>query len=84
LIRALINENYNAAPAYVDLIRSTIEELEENKFDEALILSKRITKAAYELSKQQENLDIPHWFSSGHPGGNGIKALWYSKNTPRD
>ena len=58
LIRAMVDERQNSAPAYVDTIRATITELEEGKYDEALILSKRITDSAHELVGQYENLDV--------------------------
>jgi hypothetical protein len=58
LIRAMVNENYSAAPIYTDTIRATIKELNEEKFDEAVILSKRITDAAYKIVIQEDNLDI--------------------------
>jgi hypothetical protein len=58
LLRAIIDENNNAAPVYVDAIRSTLEELKEEKYDEAVILSKRMTKAGHKIVKQQENLNI--------------------------
>lgn len=58
LIRAMVDENQNSAPAYVDTIRSTITELEEKKYDEALILSKRITDSAHDIVAQQDNLDV--------------------------
>jgi DNA-binding XRE family transcriptional regulator len=58
LIRALVDENRRSAPAYIDSIRATVVELEEEKYDEAVILSKRITKAAHEIVTMQENLDI--------------------------
>ncbi|RLI03134.1 hypothetical protein DRO31_02540 [Candidatus Bathyarchaeota archaeon] len=58
LIRAMVDENQNSAPAYVDTIRATINELEEEKYDEALILSKRITDSAHDIVTQQDNLDV--------------------------
>ena len=58
LIRAIVDKNNHAAPVYVDVIRGTIEELEENKYDEAIILSKRITNSAHDLVTQIENLSI--------------------------
>ena len=58
LIRAMVDERQNSAPAYVDTIRTTITELDEGKYDEALILSKRITDSAHELVSQYENLDV--------------------------
>jgi DNA-binding XRE family transcriptional regulator len=58
LIRAMVDENQNSAPAYVDTIRATIIELEEEKYDEALILSKRITDSAHDIVTQQDNLDV--------------------------
>jgi hypothetical protein len=58
LIRALVDENRKLAPAFVDTIRATVEELEEEKYDEAVILSKRITKAGHKIVTQQENLNV--------------------------
>jgi hypothetical protein len=58
LIRALVDENYIAVPAYIDTIRSTAEELKEEQYDEAVILAKRATNSAFELVAQVENLDI--------------------------
>ncbi|MCW4013328.1 MAG: hypothetical protein NWF07_10110 [Candidatus Bathyarchaeota archaeon] len=58
LVRAMVDENQRSAPAYVDTIRATINELEEKKYDEALILSKRITDSAHEIVTQHENLDV--------------------------
>lgn len=58
LIRAMVDKNQNSAPAYVDTIRATINELEEQKYDEALILSKRITDSAHDIVTQHENLDV--------------------------
>jgi hypothetical protein len=57
LIRALVDENYNATPAYVNTVREIIVELEEN-YNEAVILSNRITESAYNVVKQHENLEI--------------------------
>lgn len=58
LIRAMVDENNHSAPAYVDTIRATILELEEEKYDEAIILSKRITNSAHELVAQTYNLNV--------------------------
>jgi hypothetical protein len=58
LIRAMVNEDFTAAPAYVDTVRATINELDEKKFDEAIILSKRITNSAHEIVTQQDNLNV--------------------------
>jgi DNA-binding XRE family transcriptional regulator len=58
LIRAMVDEDQKTAPAYVDTIRATINELEENKYDEALILSKRITDSAHEIVTQHPNLEV--------------------------
>ena len=58
LIRAMVNDNFTAAPAYVDTIRATIEELEEEKYVEAIILSKRITNSAHEIVAKVENLNV--------------------------
>ena len=58
LIRAIVDKKNHPAPVYVNVIRDTIEELEENKYDEAIILSKRITNSAHDLVTQIENLSI--------------------------
>jgi DNA-binding XRE family transcriptional regulator len=58
LIRAMVDENHNSAPAYVDTVRSTLTELEEEKYDEALILSERITDSAHDIVTQHDNLDV--------------------------
>ena len=42
LIRAIVDKKNQPAPVYVNVIRETIEELEEKKYDEAIILSTRI------------------------------------------
>ena len=34
LVRVMVNENNNAAPIYIDTLRSTIKELEEEKYYE--------------------------------------------------
>jgi hypothetical protein len=56
LIRAFVDENNMAAPAYVSHIRDTIDELD--KYDEITILSKRITKAAHEIASKEEDLNV--------------------------
>ena len=58
LIRAMVDKNNHAAPAYVDAIRETIEEIKEKEYDEAIILSKRVTNSAHDLVAQVENLTI--------------------------
>jgi hypothetical protein len=58
LIRAMVDENNNATPAYVNTIRDTIKELEEEKFDKVLILSNRITDEAHDILSDQSNLDV--------------------------
>lgn len=58
LIRAMIDENQNSAPAYVDTVRSTLTEIEEQKYKEALIISKRITDSAHDIVSQHDNLDV--------------------------
>ena len=58
LVRAMVDENNNAAPVYVDTIRSTIQEIEEKEYSEAIILSKRITNSAYELVTQSDKLNV--------------------------
>jgi predicted RND superfamily exporter protein len=58
LIRAMVDEHNNAAPAYVDTVRATIEELNEKKYSEAVILSKRITNSAHDIVAEHENLNI--------------------------
>jgi len=58
LIRAMVDDNNSAAPAYVDTIRATITELENEKYDEALILSKRITNSAHDIVSHQDNLNV--------------------------
>ena len=57
LIRAFVDENYNAALASTDTVRTTTRELDE-KYQEAVIVSNRITDSAYDIVKQQENLDV--------------------------
>ena len=54
LIRAMVDKKNHPAPVYVNVIRETIEELEENKYDEAIILSTRITNSAHDLVTQNE------------------------------
>ncbi|TFH18330.1 hypothetical protein E4H04_03680 [Candidatus Bathyarchaeota archaeon] len=58
LIRVLVNEENRMAPAYVDNIRAIIMDLDEKKYDEALILTNRITNSAYELVAERENLEV--------------------------
>jgi hypothetical protein len=58
LIRAMVDDNDHTAPVYVDVIRLTIEELEESKYDEVIILSKRITNSAHDLVSSIKNLSI--------------------------
>lgn len=58
LIRAMVDDNNTPMPVYVDTIRATINELDEEKYDEAVIISKRITDSAYEIVSNQKNLDI--------------------------
>ena len=58
LVRAIVNEDNQVAPAYVNVIRGTIEELDENQYKEAIILSKRATNSAYDLVANEENLSI--------------------------
>jgi len=57
VLRALIDENKQPAPAYVDTINQTLEDLEENPVDEVLLLAKRITSSARRMVKENENLD---------------------------
>lgn len=58
LIRVMVNENNGVAPLSVNTIRATIEELDENKFVEAMILSKRLTSSAHDLVTGQDNLVV--------------------------
>jgi hypothetical protein len=58
LIRVMVDEKQKTTPVYVDTIRAIIIELEEKKYDEALILSKRITDSAHEIVALQENLHV--------------------------
>lgn len=58
LVRAMVDEKNHAAPVYVDTVRSTIEEIEEKEYDEAIILSNRITNSAHDLVTQVDNLDV--------------------------
>ena len=58
LIRVLVNENSEIAPAYVENIRSIITELDEKKYEEAVIITKRVTDSAYDLVAEHENLEI--------------------------
>lgn len=58
LIRVLVDENSEIAPAYVEKIRSIINELDEEKFQKAVIITKRITDSAYDLVAEHENLEI--------------------------
>ncbi len=58
LIRALVDENDRAAPAYVDTIRETITELDDEKYDEAIILTNRITDSANDIVANRENLQV--------------------------
>lgn len=57
LIRAFVDKNYNAALAKTDTVRTTTRELDE-KYQEAVIVSNRITDSAYDIVKQQENLEV--------------------------
>jgi hypothetical protein len=57
LIRAIVDENNSAAPAYVSHIRDTVDELDE-EYDEITVLSERITNAAYDIVTQEDNLSI--------------------------
>ena len=58
LIRALVDEYDRAAPAYVETIRETITELDEDKYDEAVILTDRITDSANDIVTSRENLHV--------------------------
>jgi len=58
LIRVLVDENTEIAPAYVENIRSIITELNEKKFEKALIITKKITDSAYDLVSGHDNLEI--------------------------
>jgi hypothetical protein len=58
LIRAMVDDNNTAAPVYVDTVRATLNELEEEKYDEVVIISKRITDSAYDIVSNQKKLDI--------------------------
>lgn len=58
LIRVMVDEDNYALPVYVDTIRTTINEIDGEKYQEAVIISKRITDSAYEIVSQQDNLDI--------------------------
>jgi hypothetical protein len=58
LIRAMIDKKNKAAPISIDTIRTTIKDLDEEKYDEAIILSKSISDAAHNIVKQQKNLDV--------------------------
>ena len=58
LIRAMVEDDNTAAPVYVDTIRATINELDEEKYDEAVIISKRITDSAYDIVSHHKNLEI--------------------------
>ena len=58
LIRAMVDDAQKTAPAYVDTIRVTITELDEGKYDEALILSKSITDSAHDIVSKHERLSV--------------------------
>lgn len=58
LIRAMVDDNNTAVPVYVDTIRATLNEIEEEKYDEVVIISKRITDSAYDIVSNQKKLDI--------------------------
>jgi hypothetical protein len=58
LIRAMVQDNNQTAPTYVNTIRMIIKEIEEEEYDEAVILTKKITTPAYEIVKQHENLEV--------------------------
>jgi len=57
LIRAMVDENNGAAPAYVVHVRDTVNELDE-KYDEITIISKSITNAAHDIVTQEDNLSV--------------------------
>ena len=57
LIRAMVDENNSAAPAYVSHVRDTVDELGE-EYDEITILYKSITNAAYEIVTQEDKLNV--------------------------
>jgi hypothetical protein len=57
VLRALINENKQSAPAYVDTVKETIEEIEDNPVDQVLLLVKSITSSARNVIKENENVD---------------------------
>jgi hypothetical protein len=58
LVRVMVNENYYSAPIYIDAIRSTIKELEEEKIDEITIVSNRITNTAHELIAKTKKINV--------------------------
>jgi hypothetical protein len=58
LIRTLVNDDYTAAPAYVDAIRATIQEIDEEKYDEITILSERITNSSHDLVAKIDKLNV--------------------------
>jgi hypothetical protein len=57
LMRALIDENKQLAPAFVDTVKQTLEEIEENPVDQVLLLVKRITSSAQSVINENENVD---------------------------
>lgn len=57
VMRALIDENQQPAPAYVETVNQTLEDLDKNPVDQVLLLAKRITSSARRLIKESEKID---------------------------
>ena len=58
LVRVLVDEERAVTPAYVENIRVLITDLDEKKFDEATLITDRITDSAYDLVTSTDNLNI--------------------------
>jgi hypothetical protein len=57
LLRVIVDPEFNASKAYIDITEKTLEDVENDGFDEAIIVANKFTKASKRLLRKKEDLD---------------------------
>jgi hypothetical protein len=57
LLRVIVDPGFNAEKAYMDITKKTLEDVENDGFDEAIIVANRFTKASKRLLRKNEDFE---------------------------
>ena len=58
LLRVIVGPKFNASKVFVDIVHDTVEKLEEEEFEEAIILAKDFTSSSKRIIREDDRLEM--------------------------